>query len=73
MKDDQNTHRYTLRLPTSLRNRIADDARRNGRTENAEIIARLHELPAIDLIRQLLEENLELKQMVRQLKLDQDS
>lgn len=35
--------RFTLRLPETLRNRLATDAARNQRSLNGEIVARLME------------------------------
>lgn len=69
---EQQTSRFTLRLPSGLRKRIQDAAERNGRTETAEIVARLEEAPALELLHQLLRENNELKSMIRQLTLDRD-
>lgn len=67
MSDKSNNARFTLRLPEPTRERIQADATRNGRTETAEIIARLDELPAIDLMQQVLRDNAEIKKMLRQL------
>jgi hypothetical protein len=51
-----------VRLPRSLRQELKDAAERNGRTMNAEILARLQASP-LDEIKQ---QNEELKKMLRQ-------
>ena len=52
-----------LRLPTELHGEIRQAADRNGRSMNAEIVARLQESPLDDVKRQ----NDEIKAMIRQL------
>lgn len=65
MKEKNDPNRFTLRLPEPLRERIAADAVRNGRTTTAEIVARLEQLPVIDLLQDVLRENAEIKATLR--------
>lgn len=51
-----------VRMPRSLRNELKDAAKRNGRTMNAEILARLQASPFDELKQQ----NEELRKLVRQ-------
>jgi hypothetical protein len=56
--------KFMIRLPGGMRSRIAEEAKANGRSMNAEIVARLQgsldpELPSLawgDLVRLLLAE-----------------
>jgi hypothetical protein len=59
-----------VRMPRDLHAEIQATAERNGRSMNAEIVARLKISPIEDGIEQVLKQGLELKSMVRQL-LDQ--
>ncbi|MDO8280299.1 MAG: Arc family DNA-binding protein [Burkholderiaceae bacterium] len=43
MTDRHRTPSYPLRLPQEVRSRLSDEAARNGRTLNAEILARVQQ------------------------------
>lgn len=50
MADRHRTPSYPLRLPREIRLRLSDEAARNGRTLNAEILARVQQsLQAVGL------------------------
>ncbi|MDO8945440.1 MAG: Arc family DNA-binding protein [Burkholderiaceae bacterium] len=43
MTDRHRTPSYPLRLPQEVRSKLSDEAARNGRTLNAEILARVQQ------------------------------
>lgn len=53
-----------VRLPHGLRDEIRESAETNGRSMNAEIIARLQSVPASDRIDKLAKEQREIKKML---------
>ncbi|MBY0243162.1 MAG: Arc family DNA-binding protein [Burkholderiaceae bacterium] len=56
-----------LRIPRDLHADILDAAERNGRSMNAEIIARLQAEPVNDLLTQLARDVIEIKALDREI------
>jgi hypothetical protein len=56
-----------LRLPRDLHAQIADAAEANGRSMNAEILARLKQFPLDAKIDELSKQNLEIKALAREI------
>jgi len=57
----------SLRLPVDLRKEIQDAAERNGRSMNAEIIARLRTVPIAEQLGKLSADNTEIKSLAREI------
>lgn len=56
----------TLRLPTDLLTKADAEAERNGRSFNAEVIAKLNEAYAQPTLADLIQKQDEMRQLVRQ-------
>jgi hypothetical protein len=59
--------RTQLRIPRLLHNGLTEAAERNGRSLNAEILARLQVDPLLEGIEDLKRQNLELKDIARKI------
>lgn len=59
--------RTQLRIPKQLHNTLTDAAARNGRSLNAEILARLQVSPVLDGIEEIKRQNTELKDIARRI------
>jgi hypothetical protein len=57
----------SLRLPRELHAQLLDGAKYNGRTLNAEIIDRLQTTPVHELLLTLLQENRDMKAMIKEM------